>query len=74
MDGIHFDDYFYYEKYEGELNDDETYRKYNNGRFSNKGDWRRNNTYLLVKEISELVRQSKPHVKFGGKPRGCVGK
>lgn len=71
VDGIHFDDYFYYEKYEGELNDDETYRKYNNGRFSNKGDWRRNNTYLLVKEISELVRQSKPHVKFGVSPGVC---
>jgi uncharacterized lipoprotein YddW (UPF0748 family) len=73
VDGIHFDDYFYYEKYEGELNDDETYRKYNNGRFSNKGDWRRNNTYLLVKEISELVRQSKPHVKFGVSPGGVWG-
>ena len=51
MDGIHFDDYFYYEQHEGELNDDETYRKYNNGQFSNKGDWRRNNTYLLKRNF-----------------------
>lgn len=73
VDGIHFDDYFYYEQYEGELNDDETFEKHNNGKFSNKGDWRRNNTYLLIKEISEIIRQSKPHVKFGVSPGGVWG-
>ena len=73
VDGIHFDDYFYYEQYEGELNDDETLEKHNNGKFSNKGDWRRNNTYLLIKEISEIIRQSKPHVKFGVSPGGVWG-
>ncbi|MDQ2087575.1 family 10 glycosylhydrolase [Herbivorax sp. ANBcel31] len=73
VDGIHFDDYFYYERHEGELNDDETFRKYNNGQFSNKGDWRRNNTYLLIKELSEMIQKSKPHVKFGISPGGVWG-
>ncbi|MBM7616231.1 family 10 glycosylhydrolase [Alkaliphilus hydrothermalis] len=70
VDGIHFDDYFYYEKEDGELQDVDTYEKYNLGQFANKGDWRRNNTYLLVKELSEKIRVSKPWVKFGISPSG----
>lgn len=73
VDGIHFDDYFYYESYIGELKDSETYRKYNFGQFSNLGDWRRNNTYLLVKEISNEIRTAKPWVKFGVSPAGIWG-
>ncbi|KAB3525614.1 family 10 glycosylhydrolase [Alkaliphilus serpentinus] len=73
IDGIHFDDYFYYEGYEGELKDDETFNKYSNGEFSNKDDWRRNNTYILVKELSEIIRFTKPWVKFGISPSGVWG-
>lgn len=73
VDGVHFDDYFYYEKQEGELKDDDTYKKYNKGQFSNIGDWRRNNTYLLVKELSGKVRAAKPWVKFGISPAGVWG-
>ena len=56
VDGVHFDDYFYYEEYEGELKDQDTFNKYNNGKFKNLGDFRRNNTYLLIKELSEKIR------------------
>lgn len=70
VDGIHFDDYFYYENYVGELKDEDTYYTYNQGQFSNLGDWRRNNTYLLVKELSEKIRSAKPWVKFGVSPSG----
>jgi len=38
IDGIHFDDYFYYEKDEGELNDEETFKQKNDKNFSNMGD------------------------------------
>ena len=31
IDGIHFDDYFYYESYIGELDDNNTFNKYNSG-------------------------------------------
>jgi len=73
VDGIHFDDYFYTEGIEGELKDKETYEKYNKGQFSNIGDWRRNNTYLLIKEVSEKVRTAKPWVKFGVSPSAIWG-
>ncbi|NLY66714.1 MAG: family 10 glycosylhydrolase [Tissierellia bacterium] len=68
IDGIHFDDYFYHEKYIGELDDDNTFNKYNLENFSYKEDWRRNNTYLLIKEISQEIRKAKPWVKFGISP------
>lgn len=73
VDGVHFDDYFYYEQYEGELKDQDTYNKYNKGQFSNIGDFRRNNTYLLVKELSQKIRGTKPSVKFGISPSGIWG-
>lgn len=73
VDGVHFDDYFYLEKYEGEMQDTETYKKFNNGQFSNLGDWRRNNTYLLVKEVSQKIRAVKGWVKFGISPSGIWG-
>ncbi len=70
VDGVHFDDYFYYESTFGDLKDQETYRKYNNGQFSNIGDWRRNNTYLLVRDLSKKIKKEKPWVKFGISPSG----
>ncbi|WP_091541230.1 family 10 glycosylhydrolase [Alkaliphilus peptidifermentans] len=73
IDGIHFDDYFYYESYEGELDDKETFRKYNSSQYSNIGDWRRNNTYVLIKELSQKIQITKPWVKFGISPAGVWG-
>lgn len=66
VDGIHFDDYFYLSG----VDDQSTFEKYNAGEFSNIGDWRRNNTYELVKEISEAIESEKPWVKFGISPSG----
>ncbi|OPX44021.1 endo-1,4-beta-xylanase A precursor [Ruminiclostridium hungatei] len=68
IDGVHFDDYFYYEAVTNEMGDDATFQKYNNGQFAKKADWRRNNTYLLVKELSSKIRAAKPWVKFGVSP------
>lgn len=73
IDGIHFDDYFYYESYKGELNDQNTFMKYNSGKFSNIENWRRNNTYLLIKELSNQIRTAKPWVKFGISPAAVWG-
>lgn len=73
VDGVHFDDYFYYEKTVGELKDEDTYRKYNNGQFTNIGDFRRNNTYLLISELSQEIKKTKPWVKFGVSPAGVWG-
>lgn len=69
VDGIHFDDYFYTETKDSPLNDDDTFAIYGT-EFSNKADWRRNNTYLLVKETYELVKSIKPNAEFGVSPPG----
>lgn len=73
IDGVHFDDYFYYEDYMGQLDDAATFNKYNSGKFSNLGDWRRNNTYLLVKEIGKEIEGVKPWIKFGVSPTAVWG-
>lgn len=73
VDGVHFDDYFYYESRKWELGDEGTFSKYNNGRFSNLGDFRRNNTYVLVKELSKKITEAKSWVKFGISPAGVWG-
>lgn len=69
VDGIHFDDYFYTETTDSPLNDDDTYARYG-GDFSNKADWRRNNTYLLINETYKLIKSIKPDVVFGVSPAG----
>ncbi|MEN5276465.1 glycoside hydrolase family 10 protein [Brucella sp. TWI432] len=69
VDGIQFDDYFYYETQGSPLKDDKTYKRFGT-KFSNKYDWRRYNTYALVQEISDRIKAIKPHVRFGISPGG----
>ncbi|MEA9444520.1 family 10 glycosylhydrolase [Candidatus Fukatsuia symbiotica] len=69
IDGVHFDDYFYYETDASTLDDDATFSLHGGG-FSNKGDWRRNNTLLLITELSTKLRSTQPQIKFGISPAG----
>jgi uncharacterized lipoprotein YddW (UPF0748 family) len=69
VDGIQFDDYFYYETQGSPLKDDKTFKRFGT-RFSSKHDWRRYNTYTLVQEISHKIKAIKPHVRFGISPGG----
>ncbi|MCD8080166.1 MAG: family 10 glycosylhydrolase [Bacteroides sp.] len=70
VDAIHMDDYFYPYPVAGEpFPDDESFARYNNG-FTDRGDWRRNNVNVLIKQIHETVRGVKPWVKFGVSPFG----
>lgn len=71
IDGVHFDDYFYVGATGGSdgINDTATFAAYGAG-FSDIKDWRRNNTYLLMKELSDKIRASKSWVKFGVSPAG----
>ncbi len=69
VDGIHFDDYFYYETPTSRLQDDATYRQYGQA-FATKGDWRRNNTLLLIEQVSAAIKATKPQVEFGISPAG----
>ena len=68
VDGIHFDDYFYPYPTPGKpINDEQTFRQYGKG-FSRVEDWRRHNVNVLIRSISEAIRQEKPRVKFGISP------
>ncbi|SFP45141.1 Uncharacterized lipoprotein YddW, UPF0748 family [Pseudarcicella hirudinis] len=70
IDGIHFDDYFYPYPVPGQtLKDEETFRKYSRG-VKNIEEWRRGNTDLLIKQISDGIRNIKPFIKFGISPFG----
>lgn len=69
IDGIQFDDYFYYETPTSKLNDDTTFQQYGQG-FLDKASWRRNNTLLLIREVSSTVRALKPNIEFGISPGG----
>jgi len=67
IDGIHMDDYFYPGT---DFDDGREYEKYNNGEFSDIGDWRRNNVNLLVESIHKTVKESGKDVSFGISPFG----
>ncbi|WP_129664848.1 family 10 glycosylhydrolase [Phytoactinopolyspora endophytica] len=70
IDGVHFDDYFYpYPASGQQIPDQATYDEYGAG-FGNIADWRRNNVDLLIEEMSNRIKDAKPHVKFGISPFG----
>ncbi|MDA3860565.1 MAG: family 10 glycosylhydrolase [Melioribacteraceae bacterium] len=71
IDGIHFDDYFY--PYGPKISNEDSLTFYNHSRgITNIDDWRRDNINLLMKEIYEIVKAKKAHVKFGISPFGIV--
>lgn len=72
IDGVHFDDYFYHEGNVYDYDDKATFEKYKGG-FTDIGDWRRNNTYKLISDLSQKIRSAKPWVQFGISPAGMWG-
>jgi uncharacterized lipoprotein YddW (UPF0748 family) len=70
VDALHFDDYFYPYKIEGEvLNDSLTYKTYALPHQS-IDDWRRSNVDSLVKKVHHTIKEKKPWVQFGISPFG----
>lgn len=69
IDGIQIDDYFYYETPDSLLDDDATYWLYGQG-FNNKADWRRNNTFLMIQQVSQAIKSLNVYVAFGISPAG----
>jgi len=70
IDGIHMDDYFYPYPVAGQtIPDDQQYRLYSNG-IKDRGDWRRYNVNLFIKQFYETVHKEKPWVKVGISPFG----
>ena len=70
MDGFHIDDYFYPYPVAGlAIPDDNAYAAYGNG-IKDRGDWRRYNVNLFIKELADSIHAVKPWVKFGVSPFG----
>ena len=70
VDGIHMDDYFYPYPVAGmQIPDDREFQKYSNG-IRDRGDWRRDNVNVFIKECGESIHKIKPWVKFGISPFG----
>jgi uncharacterized lipoprotein YddW (UPF0748 family) len=70
IDGLHYDDYFYpYPVADIDIPDDQQYNQYNNG-IKDRGDWRRYNVSMFVKQLYETVHAIKPWVKVGVSPFG----
>lgn len=72
VDAIHFDDYFYPYKVNGEeFPDNESFAKYPRGFAPNqKADWRRNNVDMVIAELQNTIKSAKPWVEFGISPFG----
>ena len=74
IDAIHFDDYFYPSGW----NDDAVAARYNTGAnnwisghlLPDRGDWRRENTEMLIREVNDAIKEAAPWVRFGISPGG----
>jgi uncharacterized lipoprotein YddW (UPF0748 family) len=70
VDGIHYDDYFYPYPVAGlAIPDDATFAAHSKG-ITDRGDWRREQVNLFVKQIYKTVHDIKPWVKVGVSPFG----
>ena len=65
LDGIHFDDYFYYA---GVGTQDDVQFLADPRGFISKNDWRRDNVTLLISKLASSIKLLKPWVKFGISP------
>ena len=70
IDGLHIDDYFYPYPVAGQtIPDDKEFAAYNNG-IRDRGDWRRYNVNVFMKQLYGTIHKVKPWVKFGVSPFG----
>lgn len=69
VDAIHFDDYFYIT----DVNDDDTYAKYNSNGLSHD-DWRREQVNIFIEDLSKAMRkyneENNRYVQLGISPSG----
>lgn len=69
IDALHMDDYFYPYRIAGkEFPDNASFAKYGNG--MKKDDWRRSNVDSVIRQLSSVIKATKPWVKFGISPFG----
>jgi len=86
IDAVHLDDYFYPYRsskldengetvpyHFGDEEEDSMTFLSNKGDFTDIKEWRRNNTYTFVKDLSKSIHDLKPYVKLGISPFGIWG-
>ena len=75
VDGIVFDDYFYPNGGMTDAKDQAQYDAYNPDSLE-RGDWRRHQVNLMVKDVHDAIKARKPWVRFGISPAGvaCTSK
>ena len=73
VDGLVFDDYFYNQDNPSFSLDADLYNVYRaNGGTMSQGDWRRENVNQMVKDVNDMVKSTKPWVRFGIGPAGVA--
>lgn len=74
VDAVHFDDYFYPYRIDGEeFPDEATFQKYREADVfapEDKENWRRHNVNRMVQTLNDTIKSIKPWVKFGISPFG----
>jgi len=74
IDALHMDDYFYPYPVNGQAFDDSrSFREFGLPKGfteATKADWRRQNVNSLIKELHDVLRSTKPWVRFGISPFG----
>ena len=72
-DGLVFDDYFYNQDGASMDLDSALYNAYRReGGTMSQGDWRRENVNMMVHDVNEMVKNTKPWVRFGIGPAGVA--
>ena len=70
IDAVHFDDYFYPYRIQGEVYPDTSlFNAYGQG-YKDIGDWRRMHIDGFIEQLSSAIKSQKTHVKFGISPFG----
>ncbi len=70
IDALHMDDYFYPYKIKGEEFPDAQDFAANNRGFADKNAWRRDNVNLIIQQLQQTIKETKPWVRFGISPFG----
>ncbi len=71
IDGVLFDDYFYINGGTKDAQDQAYYEKYNPDGLS-RGDWRRAQVNLMVRQVHDAIKAVKPYCRFGISPAGVA--
>ena len=73
VDGVIFDDYFYPEGIPTNSSAGDYNLWNDSGVDMTFADWRRNNVNMMVRDVYNMIHETKPEVRFGISPAGVAG-